>query len=68
MKIKDLKRIIREELSSIQELGFDYPGKETNSPSQYQNGIMDTLKAIEQLGHDVDIKAVMDILYPDNES
>ena len=64
MKRSELKQIIKEEV--LKELGFDYPGKIKNEPSQYQNGIMDTLKAIQQLGIDVDIDAVMDILYPDN--
>ena len=64
MKLSQLKQIIKEELN---ELGFDYPGK-TSSPSPYQLGIMDTLKAIQQLGVNVDINAVMDILYPDDES
>ena len=64
MKLSQLKQIIKEE---INELGFDYPGKE-QTPSAYQNGIMDTLKAMKQLGHDVDIQAVMDIIYPDDDS
>jgi hypothetical protein len=64
MKLSQLRQIIKEE---INELGFDYPGK-TPSPSAYQNGIMDTLKAIQQLGVNVDVNAVMDILYPDDES
>jgi AICAR transformylase/IMP cyclohydrolase PurH len=64
MKLSQLKQIIKEE---INELGFDYPGKE-QTPSAYQNGIMDTLKAMQQLGVNVDINAVMDILYPDDES
>jgi hypothetical protein len=64
MKLSQLKQIIKEE---INELGFDYPGK-TPSPSAYQNGIMDTLKAMQQLGVNVDVNAVMDILYPDDES
>ena len=64
MKRSELKQIIKEEV--LKELGFDYPGKIKNEPSQYQNGIMDTLKAIQQLGIDVDINAVMDILYPDD--
>ena len=64
MKLSQLKQIIKEELN---ELGFNYPGK-TSSPSPYQLGIMDTLKAIQQLGVNVDVNAVMDILYPDDES
>ena len=64
MKRSELKQIIKEEV--LKELGFDYPGKVKNEPSQYQNGIMDTLKAIQQLGIDVDVDAVMDILYPDD--
>jgi hypothetical protein len=65
MKLSQLKQIIKEE---INELGFDYPGKPGDTPSQYQNGIMDTLKAIQQLGVNVDVQAVMDIIYPDDES
>ena len=64
MKLSQLKQIIKEE---INELGFDYPGKE-QTPSAYQNGIMDTLKAIQQLGVNVDVNAVIGILYPDDES
>ena len=64
MKLSQLKQIIKEE---INELGFDYPGKE-QTPSAYQNGIMDTLKAIQQLGVNVDIQAVMDIIYPEDEN
>ena len=64
MKLSQLKQIIKEELN---ELGFDYPGK-APSPSAYQNGIMDTLKAIQQLGVNVDVNAVIGILYPDDES
>jgi hypothetical protein len=64
MKLSQLKQIIKEE---INELGFDYPGKE-QTPSAYQNGIMDTLKAIQQLGVNGAVNAVMDILYPDDES
>ena len=64
MKLSQLKQIIKEE---INELGFDYPGKE-QTPSAYQNGIMDTLKAMQQLGHNIDIQAVMDIIYPDDEN
>ena len=64
MKLSQLKQIIKEE---INELGFDYPGKK-QTPSAYQNGIMDTLKAIQQLGVNVDVNAVMDILYPDDEN
>jgi hypothetical protein len=64
MKRSELKQIIKEEV--LKELGFDYPGKDTNTPSQYQNGIMDTLKALQQLGVEFDVNAVMDILYPDN--
>lgn len=41
MKRSELKQLIKEEL--LKELGFDYPGKNTNAPSQYQNGIIDTL-------------------------
>lgn len=49
MKIKDLKRIIREELSYIQELGFDYPGKiksqDLNQESDdYRRGYTDGLR------------------------
>jgi hypothetical protein len=64
MKRSELKQIIKEEV--LKELGFDYPGKIKNEPSQYQNGIMDTLKALQQLGVEFDVNAVMDILYPDN--
>jgi hypothetical protein len=64
MKLSQLKQIIKEELN---ELGFDYPGKE-QTPSAYQNGIMDTLKAMQQLGVNIDVQAVMDIIYPDDES
>jgi len=64
MKRSELKQIIKEEV--LKELGFDYPGKDTNTPSQYQNGIMDTLKALQQLGVEFDVHAVMDILFPDN--
>ena len=64
MKLSQLKQIIKEE---INELGFDYPGKE-QTPSAYQNGIMDALKAIQQLGVNVDVQAVMDIIYPDDEN
>jgi hypothetical protein len=64
MKLSQLKQIIKEE---INELGFDYPGKE-QTPSAYQNGIMDTLKAMQQLGVNIDVQAVMDIIYPDDES
>ena len=64
MKRSELKQLIKEEI--VKELGFDYPGKDTNTPSQYQNGIMDTLKALQQLGVEFDVNAVMDILYPDN--
>jgi len=65
MKLSQLKQIIKEE---INELGFDYPGKPGDTPSPYQNGIMDTLKAIQQLGVNIDVQAVMDIIYPDDES
>ena len=65
MKLSQLKQIIKEE---INELGFDYPGKSTNTPSPYQNGIMDALKAMQQLGVNIDVQAVMDIIYPDDES
>jgi hypothetical protein len=65
MKLSQLKQIIKEE---INELGFDYPGKPGDTPSQYQNGIMDTLKAMQQLGVNIDVQAVMDIIYPDDES
>jgi len=49
MKIKDLKRIIREELSSIQELGFDYPGKVKSQDldqesDDYRRGYTDGLR------------------------
>ena len=64
MKLSQLKQIIKEE---INELGFDYPGKE-QTPSAYQNGIMDTLKAMQQLGVNIDVQAVMDIIYPDDEN
>jgi len=64
MKLSQLKQIIKEELN---ELGFDYPGKE-QTPSAYQNGIMDTLKAIQQLGVNIDVQAVMDIIYPEDEN
>jgi len=62
MKLNQLKNIIREEV--LKELGFPYPGKDTNTPSQYQYGIMDTLKALQELGVKFDVQAVMDILYP----
>lgn len=65
MKISQLKQIIKEE---INELGFDYPGKPGDTPSQYQNGIMDALKAMQQLGVNIDVQAVMDIIYPDDEN
>ena len=65
MKLSQIKQIIKEK---INELGFDYPGKPTDTPSQYQNGIMDTLKAIQQLGVNVDVQAVMDIIYPEDEN
>jgi len=64
MKLSQLKQIIKEE---INELGFDYPGKE-QTPSAYQNGIMDTLKAMQQLGVNIDVQAVMDIIYPEDEN
>jgi hypothetical protein len=64
MKLSQLKQIIKEE---INELEFDYPGKE-QTPSAYQNGIMDALKAMQQLGVNIDVQAVMDIIYPDDES
>ena len=64
MKLSQLKQIIKEE---INELGFDYPGKE-QTPSSYQNGIMDTLKAMQQLGVNIDVQAVMDIIYPEDEN
>ena len=64
MKLSQLKQIIKEE---INELGFDYPGKE-QTPSAYQNGIMDALKAMQQLGVNIDVQAVMDIIYPDDEN
>jgi hypothetical protein len=35
---------------------------------QYQNGIMDALKAMQQLGVNIDVQAVMDIIYPDDDS
>lgn len=66
MKRSELKNIIKEEI--LKELGFDYPGKIKNEPSQYQNGIMDTLKALQQLGVEFDINAVMDVLYPDDSN
>jgi len=49
MKIKDLKRIIREELSYIQELGFDYPGKVKSQDldqesDDYRRGYTDGLR------------------------
>ena len=65
MKLSQLKQIIKEE---INELGFDYPGKLTDTPSPYQNGIMDALKAMQQLGANIDVQAVMDIIYPDDDS
>ena len=64
MKLSQLKQIIKEE---INELGFDYPGKE-QTPSAYQNGIMDTLKAMQQLGVNINVQAVMDIIYPEDEN
>ena len=64
MKRSELKNIIKEEV--LKELGFDYPNKPKAGPSPYQNGIMDTLKALQQLGVEFDVNAVMDILYPDN--
>jgi len=64
MKLSQLKQIIKEE---INELGFDYLGKE-QTPSAYQNGIMDALKAMQQLGVNIDVQAVMDIIYPDDEN
>jgi hypothetical protein len=63
MKKSELKQIIKEEI--LKELGFDYPNKPKSGPSQYQNGIMDTIKALQQLGHNIDIAAVMDIIYPE---
>ena len=65
MKLSQLKQIIKEE---INELGFDYPGKPGDTPSPYQNGIMDALKAMQQLGVNIDVQAVMDIIYPDDDS
>jgi hypothetical protein len=65
MKLSQLKQIIKEE---INELGFDYPGKPADTPSPYQNGIMDALKAMQQLGVNIDVQAVMDIIYPDDEN
>ena len=65
MKLSQLKQIIKEE---INELGFDYPGKLTDTPSPYQNGIMDALKAMQQLGVNIDVQAVMDIIYPEDEN
>ena len=63
MKLNQLKNIIREEV--LKELGFDYPGK-PKGPSEYQKGIMDTLAALQKLGQNVDVNAVMDILYPED--
>ncbi len=65
MKLSQLKHIIKEEI--VKELGFDYPGKK-QTPSAYQNGIMDTIAAVQQLGHDVDVQSVLDILYPDENN
>ena len=66
MKKSELKQIIKEEI--VKELGFDYPNKPKDTPSQYQNGIMDTIAAIQQLGVNIDVQAVMDIIYPNDEN
>jgi hypothetical protein len=66
MKKSELKQIIKEEI--VKELGFDYPNKPKDTPSQYQNGIMDTIKIIQQLGYDIDVQAVINALYPDENN
>lgn len=66
MKKSELKQIIKEEI--VKEFGFDYPNKPKDVPSQYQNGIMDTIAAIQQLGHDIDVQAVINILFPDENN
>jgi len=65
MKLSQLKHIIKEEI--VKELGFDYPGKK-QTPSAYQNGIMDTIAAVQQLGYDIDVQAVINALFPDENS
>ena len=66
MKKSELKQIIKEEI--VKELGFDYPNKPKDTPSQYQNGIMDTIAAIQQLGYDIDVQAVINALFPDENN
>jgi hypothetical protein len=66
MKKSELKQIIKEEI--VKELGFDYPNKPKDTPSQYQNGIMDTIAVIQQLGYDIDVQAVINALFPDENN
>ena len=66
MKKSELKQIIKEEI--VKELGFDYPNKPKDTPSQYQNGIMDTIAVIQQLGYDIDVQAVINALYSDENN
>jgi len=68
MKLSQLKQIIKEEIEEAERMGFKHPGDNFDTPSPYQNGIMDTLKAMQQLGVNIDVQAVMDIIYPDDES
>jgi hypothetical protein len=68
MKLSQLKQIIKEEIEEAERMGFKHPGDNFDTPSPYQNGIMDALKAMQQLGVNIDVQAVMDIIYPDDES
>jgi hypothetical protein len=68
MKLSQLKQIIKEEIEEARRIGFPHAGDNFDTPSQYQNGIMDALKAMQQLGVNIDVQAVMDIIYPDDEN
>jgi hypothetical protein len=68
MKLSQLKQIIKEEVEEAQRMGFPHSGDNFDTPSPYQNGIMDALKAMQQLGVNIDVQAVMDIIYPEDEN
>ena len=68
MKLSQLKQIIKEEIEEAGRMGFPHTGDNFDTPSPYQNGIMDALKAMQQLGANIDVQAVMDIIYPDDDS
>jgi hypothetical protein len=68
MKLSQLKQLIKEEVEEARRIGFPHAGDNFDTPSQYQNGIMDALKAMQQLGVNIDVQAVMDIIYPEDEN